>query len=666
MSSSQRGQREEPHKSIPTSASMQQRDFAEQQETKTFQHEGLAPQISVTQSTPDMNRKLLLLPGNQCQAHARSSKAQAPEVQQKMTNLVHHDHRGHVEDQCCSLNLSHGSTTRNSDQQPHAAMSNKDFDALFNLLTNSQSRRLDDQRVSLCSLPGLDKNEPQSSSDTDSSYLCYMGSRIETQSCSLPQIQPLEPERKGDDIARSASFSPGLNMQRPKSQAKTSPKKVLSQAEQKQFLNLMAHAQRGRMEEQRCVLNVSPQTSPKHKPAQNAAAAGPDSDKFFNLLANSQGKRLDDQRVCLPSLPGIQNGGPSQTSTTDASYLCYMVSKVQGSRFDDQRCSAPHIGQNLGTPKPQRKVSSTSESSDKAQRRSGSLERSDTSQQQQLLKMMTRAQRGRMEEQRCTLAQSRSTPNTPTHNPNKTPAGPDTDGLFLRLASSQAHRLDDQRLALPSLPGISATTKVSAAQISVVESTASKRQGAKKPTSQAQTTAAPSGCSLPKSSSFNCETKYQRTLDSAAQMTVKVSMSFTPQTGHKNVNQPFPEVFLTLGAPGENLMIPLSPRPGRPVSLNLNLVPSPRNPRSRPSSPQPKAARKANPVTSGLPGQEGSASGPIGPQEDCFSLIGKVHTSHPKVGVTQGGQKHKEDAVKERGNGKGQAKKDQKNAGNKH
>ncbi|XP_037112678.1 uncharacterized protein LOC119125857 isoform X2 [Syngnathus acus] len=556
-------------------------------------------------------------------------------------------------------------------------MSNEDFDALFNLLTNSQSRRLDDQRVSLPSLPGLDKNEPQSSSDTDSSYLCYMvskvqGSRMENQSCSLHQIQPLEPERKGDNIARSASFSPGLNIERPKSQAKTSPKKVLSQAEQKQFLNLMAHAQRGRMEEQRCVLNVSPQTSPKHKPAQNAAAAGPDSDKFFNLLANSQGKRLDDQRVCLPSLPGIQNGGPSQASTTDASYLCYMVSKVQGSRFDDQRCSAPHIGQNLGTPKPQRKVSPTSESSDKAQRRSGSLDRSDTSQQlsppdqQQFLKMMTRAQRGRMEEQRCTLAQSRSTPNTPTHNPNKTPAGPDTDGLFLRLASSQAHRLDDQRLALPSLPGISATTKVSAPQISVVESTASKRQGAKKPTPQAQTTAAPSGCSLPKSSSFNCETKYQRTLDSAAQMTVKVSMSFTPQTGHKNVNQSFPEVFLTLGAPGENLMIPLSPRPGRPVSLNLNLIPSPRNPRSRPSSPQPKAARKANPVTSGPPGQEGSASGPIGPQEDCFSLIEKVHTSHLKVGVTQGGQKHKEDAVKGRGNGKGQAKKDQKNAGNKH
>ena len=35
----------------------------------------------------------------------------------------------------------------------------------------------------------------------------------------------------------------------------------------------------------------------------------------------------------------------------------------------------------------------------------------------------------------------------------------------------------------------------------------------------------------------------------------------------------FPEVFLTLGAPGDNLVIPLSPAPGRPLSFNLNLVP---------------------------------------------------------------------------------------------
>lgn len=48
---------------------------------------------------------------------------------------------------------------------------------------------------------------------------------------------------------------------------------AVSPAEQKELLTLMSHAQRGRMEEQRCVLTVSPQTSPKRKLAQSAAGS---------------------------------------------------------------------------------------------------------------------------------------------------------------------------------------------------------------------------------------------------------------------------------------------------------------------------------------------------------------------------------------------------------
>uniref|UniRef100_A0A3B5KIH2 Uncharacterized protein n=1 Tax=Takifugu rubripes TaxID=31033 RepID=A0A3B5KIH2_TAKRU len=62
------------------------------------------------------------------------------------------------------------------------------------------------------------------------------------------------------------------------------------------FFSLIS--QRGRMDEQRCSLNVTPMSSPINKPNQK---------DLLQVLVNSQSRRLDDQRVTLPSLPGIGN-----------------------------------------------------------------------------------------------------------------------------------------------------------------------------------------------------------------------------------------------------------------------------------------------------------------------------------------------------------------------
>ncbi|XP_049924797.1 uncharacterized protein LOC126405214 isoform X1 [Epinephelus moara] len=743
MSSSQRGPMDEQHYSCPVKTSQIKTSPAgshsegqhldelrvslpgfNYQEPGSHNHHGSAPQISLTESTPDRNRKLLFIPDNQLQVpsepeHSKSIEEESPDEQQKFMNMISRGQRGRMDDQSCSIDPSKSApcTPKHADRKSAASTSNTDPESFFSLLANTQSQRLDDQRVSLPSLPGLQgKENAKSTAEGDSSYLCYMvskvqGSRMDEQRCSLPQLSKLETQSQcspkknlsasGSGAPRSASFSPGSDIERPKSKDKAPQKQVLTSAEQEEFFSLMTHFQRERMDEQRCVLNVSPQCTPKHKPSETTEPKGPDSEKFFSMLASSQGRRLDDQRVSLPSLPGIQNGGSTSTSTAaekDASYLCYMVSKVQGSRMDEQRCSAPQILQNTGTPRTERKDHPSSDTSDKTPQRSSSLTRAkpdknsqeiSPAEQEQFFKMISHAQGGRMEEQRCSLQPSRSTPATPTHNGsalNNVPTGADADAFFKYIASSQGQRLDDQRVALPTLPGISGNSerkenggntkaRISASppHITVAESTpTAPRKDCSRRTSQPQMASAESVFpgAIPKSASFTNETEFQK--NSTAQVTVRVSMSFTPEQIQKNIGQhcTFPEVFLTLGAPGDNLVIPLSPGAGRPVSFNLNLVPK-EEVRSRHCSPSHASPRKKHSrPSSPNPNDQGSMASPITPDEDCFSLIEKVHTAQLQKGMAQGGQKWKGDAGKgkekaEQGKGKGGGKKDKKDSGNK-
>lgn len=130
------------------------------QEPERNNHHCSAPQISLTESTPDRNRKLLSVPGNQLQVSCQHNhsfsinvclailvvykyyrfssdgfnamlpvlhflllylkKAESPEEQQKFMNMISHGQRGRIEDQCCSLDLSKSApcTPKHPDREP--------------------------------------------------------------------------------------------------------------------------------------------------------------------------------------------------------------------------------------------------------------------------------------------------------------------------------------------------------------------------------------------------------------------------------------------------------------------------------------------------------------------------------------------------------------------
>ncbi|KTF94572.1 hypothetical protein cypCar_00003523 [Cyprinus carpio] len=131
-----------------------------------------------------------------------------------------------------------------------------------------------------------------------------------------------------------------------------------------------------------------------------------------------------------------------------------------------------------------------------------------------------------MDDQRCSFEPFKKASSSPK-NPNASPTAEDPEQLFRMVANFQSGRLDDQRVTLSALPGIQNS------------STGTKRENNK--TLAPKITLTPASPAVPKNT-----------------------------LGANNQPCPFPEVFLTIGQPGEAIVIPLSPRPGRPLSLNVN------------------------------------------------------------------------------------------------
>ncbi|XP_051569765.1 uncharacterized protein LOC127450074 [Myxocyprinus asiaticus] len=252
--------------------------------------------------------------------------------------------------------------------------------------------------------------------------------------------------------------------------------------EQEHLMSIVSHSQSGRMDEQRC--SLGPRTSQVHAYSQ-------DPDELFQLLVNSKSRRLDDQRVTLTSLPGmeaftIKDQKEGNTLKANFDQICNMVSRAHSFRRGTPPKSTLSPGSLDSTRRASFNPASTTDSDafNKLPSRSASfnpISDKDRMQyevlqveQDQLLNLVSQVQRGRMDEQRCSI--NPLSP-SPRHMDNKQ-SDQDAEQFFKLITNTQNRRLDDQRATI-NLSGTQRSSHVSVQDSDQLFNMVSRLQGSR-------------------------------------------------------------------------------------------------------------------------------------------------------------------------------------------
>uniref|UniRef100_A0A672MJS5 G-protein-signaling modulator 2-like n=2 Tax=Sinocyclocheilus grahami TaxID=75366 RepID=A0A672MJS5_SINGR len=163
-------------------------------------------------------------------------------------------------------------------------------DGFFDLLSRFQGSRMDDQRCSL--QDGLNRVHPSIPCETPPVKL----TKPTTEASAQPGhfLDPLDSSqsRRLDEQRASVDSLPGIRLDPRHSRDVLS--KLMASADNREpdedFFDMLIKCQGSRLDDQRCAPPPPPTRGP----------TVPDED-FFSLILRSQGKRIDEQRVILPS-----------------------------------------------------------------------------------------------------------------------------------------------------------------------------------------------------------------------------------------------------------------------------------------------------------------------------------------------------------------------------
>ncbi|KAI4894231.1 hypothetical protein NFI96_006082 [Prochilodus magdalenae] len=187
---------------------------------------------------------------------------------------------------------------RTPELNPKRAPDTLGDEGFFDLLSRFQGNRMDDQR---CSLEGgLSRTStPSSPCETPPVATRKSISTSEVEASEQPghflDLLATSQSRRLDEQRASMGSLPGLRLDQSSSQAVLS--QLIASADSKEpdddFFDMLVKCQGSRLDDQRCAPPPPPTRGP----------TVPDED-FFSLILRSQAKRMDEQRVILPSDPG--------------------------------------------------------------------------------------------------------------------------------------------------------------------------------------------------------------------------------------------------------------------------------------------------------------------------------------------------------------------------